>query len=173
MEIFLNYYLEMVCEIIQFCLNQLSFSSFSNLSRVQNMSIIKIEGVIATGEGQATSFTQLDWAADAFLKYLNIRCYPGTVNIKVISSENLLRWSAVKKWSGIVLPPPESNWCASRAWHTRINNKVFGAIILPEIGSYPENKIELISAVSVRRVLNLMDNDEVFLEVTDSTKAFS
>ena len=137
------------------------------------MSIIQIKGFVATGVGQATSFTELKWASDAFFRYLNIRCHPGTVNITVTSSIDLSRWRAVKQSPGIVLPPPKPDWCASRAWHARINHEVSGAIILPEVKSYPENKIELISAVSVRRVFNLKDNDSVSLEVADSTETFS
>ncbi|MBB43387.1 MAG: hypothetical protein CMM44_06445 [Rhodospirillaceae bacterium] len=137
------------------------------------MSTIQINGVVATGEGQATSFTQLKWVSDAFFRHLDIRCHPGTVNIKVNSSKDLSLWNIVKEWPGIVLPPPKSDWCASRAWYARINCKVFGAVILPEVESYPKNKIELISAVSVRGVLNLKDNDAVSLEVTDSTESLS
>ena len=125
----------------------------------------KITGAMATGLGQATGFTSLDWAREAFRDRLGIDPFPGTVNVVLVSDENRAAWQTVKSWPGIVLPPPRPDWCNSRCYPARINNQIDAAIVLPEIDSYPEDQIELIAAVSVRTTLSLKDGDPVIIDV--------
>ena len=124
-----------------------------------------ITGALATGLGEATGFTSLDWAREAFRDRLGIDPYPGTVNVIVTSDEQRAAWRLVKSWPGVVLPPPRPDWCNSRCYHARINNRIEAAIVLPEIDSYPEDQIELIAAVGVRTSLNLKDGDTVVIDV--------
>ena len=81
------------------------------------------------------------------------------------SDKERAAWRLVKSWPGIVLPPPRPDWCTSRCYLARINNRIDAAIILPEINSYPEDQIELIAAVSVREALDLKDGDPVVIDV--------
>ena len=124
-----------------------------------------ITGALATGLGQATGFTSLDWARQAFRDRLGIDPYPGTVNMIVTSDQERAAWRLVKTWPGIVLPPPQPDWCNSRCYHARINDRIEAAIVLPEIETYPEDQIELIAAVGVRDTLNLKDGDPVVIHV--------
>ena len=127
-----------------------------------------INGVLATGLGQAAGFTSLDWARETFQDRLSIDPFPGTVNLIVESQPERAAWRLVKSWSGIVLPPPRSDWCNARCYHARLNNHVDVAIVLPEIDGYPEDQIELIAAIAVRDTLNLKDGDPLVIEVRDS-----
>jgi riboflavin kinase len=125
----------------------------------------EITGEIATGLGQATGFTSLDWAREAFRNRLGIDPHPGTINVILTSDEHRAAWQLVKSWPGIVLPPPRPDWCNSRCYHARINDQIDAAIVLPEIDSYPEDQIELIAAVAVRETLNLMDGNSMTIDV--------
>ena len=125
----------------------------------------RITGEIATGVGQATGFTSLDWAREAFRDHLGIEVFPGTVNVIVRSEPERAAWRLVRTWPGIVLPPPRPDWCSSRCYHARINDRVDAAIVLPEVEGYPEDQIELIAAVGVRATLGLKDGDRVVIEV--------
>ncbi len=124
-----------------------------------------ITGAMATGLGQGTGFTSLDWAREAFRDRLGIDPFPGTVNVIVTSDQERAAWRLVKSWPGIVLPPPRPDWCNSRCYHARINNRIDAAIVLPEIDLYPEDQIELIAAVGVREALDLKDGDPVVIDV--------
>jgi CTP-dependent riboflavin kinase len=124
-----------------------------------------IIGELATGLGEAAGFTGLDWARAAFREHLGIEAWPGTLNLVVRSGEDRAAWAAVKGWPGIILPPPRPDWCRSRCWRARIDGRIDAAIVLPEIESYPDDKIELIAAVAVRAALNLADGDAVRIEV--------
>lgn len=125
----------------------------------------RITGAMATGLGKATGFTSLDWARQAFRDRLGIDPYPGTVNVIVTSDQERAAWRLVKSWRGIMLPPPRPDWCNSRCYLARINDRIDAAIVLPEIESYPEDQIELIAAVAVRGMLNLKDGDPVVIDV--------
>jgi len=125
----------------------------------------RITGAMATGLGKATGFTSLDWARQAFRDRLGIDPYPGTVNVIVTSDQERAAWRLVKSWRGIMLPPPRPDWCNSRCYLARINDRIDAAIVLPEIESYPEDQIELIAAVAVRGTLNLKDGDPVVIDV--------
>ena len=124
-----------------------------------------INGALATGLGQATGFTSLDWAREAFRDRLGIDPFPGTVNVILTSDPERAAWRRIKSWPGIVLPPPRPDWCNSRCYHARINTRIDAAIVLPEIDSYPVDQIELIAAVAVRETLNLKDGDPVVIHV--------
>ncbi len=124
-----------------------------------------ITGVLATGLGEAAGFTSLDWAREAFRDRLGIDVFPGTVNVMVTSDQERAAWRLVKSWKGIVLPPPRPDWCNSRCYHARIDDRIDAAIVLPEIASYPEDQIELIAAVGVRAALGLNDGDLVVIEI--------
>ncbi len=128
---------------------------------------------VADGLGVAKDFTQEDWVREAFLKYLSIQCYPGTVNLVVSSDKARLSWNKVRSWEGIRLPAPSTDWCGSRAWHARINKKIKAAVILPELDSYPVDKIELIAPIPVRSELDMDAGDPLSLEICDQLRAQS
>jgi riboflavin kinase len=125
-----------------------------------------ITGELTTGLGEAAGFTALDWARAAFRDRLGIDAWPGTVNLAVRGARDRAAWATVKSWPAIVLPPPRPDWCSSRCWRARIDGRIDAAIVLPEIESYPDDKIELIAAVAVRAALSLADGDAVCIEVT-------
>jgi CTP-dependent riboflavin kinase len=122
---------------------------------------------LADGLGKAIDFTQIDWVRAAFRDHLSIDCYPGTFNLLASNDDAKLNWALVREWKGILLPSPEPGWCASRAWHARIERCIGAAIILPEVDSYPNDKIELIAPVNVRSKLGLRAGDQVKIEVCD------
>jgi CTP-dependent riboflavin kinase len=125
----------------------------------------KISGTLATGLGQATGFTSLDWARDAFRNHLGIDPFPGTVNMILTDEDDRAAWLYVKTWSGIIIPPPRPDWCSSRCYRARINEQIEAAIVLPEIDGYPEHQIELIAAIPVRETLSLTDGDPLAIDV--------
>jgi len=126
---------------------------------------VTITGELATGLGQATGFTRLGWARQAFRTHLGIDPWPGTVNILVRTEEAAGKWATVKSWPGIVLPPPRPDWCNSRCYRARIEGRIEAAIVLPEVDSYPENQIELIASVAVRDTLGIGDGDPVRIDI--------
>ncbi len=127
----------------------------------------EITGRLVTGLGEAGAFTQLDWARRHFIAKLGIDPFPGTVNLELDDAVELARWSEIRKSPGIVMATPEPDWCDCRCFRVRINGEIAGAVVLPEVPDYPEEKIELIAGVGVRDRLGIADGDAVTIEFLD------
>jgi CTP-dependent riboflavin kinase len=125
----------------------------------------RITGVVFTGVGQATGFTRLDWARAAFMREVGIDPHPGTVNIRVEDAAARDGWARVQATPGIVIHPPRTDWCDARLFKARIADSIDAAIVVPDIGGYPKDQIELIAPVMVRDALGLKDDDAVTIEV--------
>ncbi len=126
-----------------------------------------ITGRLVTGLGEAEGFTQLDWARRQFVDKLGIDPYPGTVNLVLEDSADLKKWAEVRAAPGILMESPQADWCNGRCYKVRIEGKIPGAIVLPEVPGYPESKLEMIAPVGVRDTLGIADGDPVTIELED------
>ena len=126
-----------------------------------------ITGTLVTGLGEAQGFTQLDWARKEFVDKLGIDPYPGTVNLVLENAADLKKWAEIRAAPGIVMESPEADWCNGRCYRVRIEGKITGAIVLPEVPGYPASKLEMIAPVGVRDILGIADGDPVTIELQD------
>jgi CTP-dependent riboflavin kinase len=127
-----------------------------------------LQGKIATGLGKAAEFTEVPWAKAAFCDVLGVDPHPGTVNIIVSSAKDVAAWSRVKATTGIVIKPPQPDWCDAFCYKALIAGKISAAIVLPDVAAYPTNQVELIAAVNVRESLSLRDGDPVAIEIYET-----
>ena len=127
-----------------------------------------LHGKIATGLGKASDFTEVPWAKAAFRDVLGVDPYPGTVNIIVSSTEDIAAWARVKATKGIVIKPPQPDWCDAFCYRAMIGGKIAAAIVLPDVTEYPATQVELIAAVNVRESLSLKDGDPVAIEIYEA-----
>jgi CTP-dependent riboflavin kinase len=107
-------------------------------------------------------FTRIDWARAAFVAQLGIDPFPGTLNLV---PDGAAAWAAVRARPGIRIPAPDARFCDARAWRVRLAGGIDGAIVVPEVPGYPDDKIEIIAAVGLRAALDLVDGDMLAFEV--------
>ena len=69
---------------------------------------------------------------------------------------------AMQLATGIAIEP-QAGFCAAKCFAVLIDGSVAGAAVLPEVGDYPEHKLEIVAPVAVRRELRLNDGDRVRL----------
>lgn len=123
-----------------------------------------LEGRLAKGLGEGAAFTAIDWVARAFNEILGYAPYPGTVNLTMSGPS----WEQVRprlrQAPGMVIEPPPG-FCSARCILARINGRLDGAIVLPEVAGYPADKLEFVAPVPVRQTLRLIEGDPVALEV--------
>jgi CTP-dependent riboflavin kinase len=119
-------------------------------------------GRVARGAGEGASFTQIPWARAAFIAQLGIDPYPGTLNL---TPEDARAWAALRATPSILIRSPDPKFCNALAWRIRVAGRVDAAIVVPEVPGYPDDKIEIIAAVSLRDALGLADGDRVELAV--------
>lgn len=129
---------------------------------------IRLTGTLRRGLGEAAGFTGLDWVRAAFREQLGIDPHPGTVNLVLETDTARSAWAALKARPAIVVRPPDPAFCDAHCYHARIlgpaGTAIDAAIVLPQVGSYPPDQVELVAAVGVRDALGLSEGAPVTVE---------
>ena len=124
-----------------------------------------IEGQLIRGCGRSADLTQIEWVRRQLIDLVGIDPHPGTVNLVVREDADRSR---LKRWrgkAGYAIEPEEKGFCRMRCYPVRIARKVPGAVVLPETPDYPEDKVELVAALPLRRHLSLRENARVRLDL--------
>lgn len=129
---------------------------------------IEIEGTLCEGQGQAASFTQLDWVRRQFREKIGFDPYPGTLNVRVRNREALAAWQTQP---GIMLAPESADYCAAKCFRARIGESIPAAWIIPLVPNYPDDLVELMAPVPVRQVLRLQNGDRVTVRLESESGA--
>ncbi len=127
-----------------------------------------LTGILASGLGEGESFTRLDWARAAFVAKVGIDPYPGTVNLALDDEAARAMWARLRARPGLRIVPPDPGWCAAKLYPVTIAGRIPGAVVLPELPSYPADKVEVIAAIEVRAALGLRDGDTLALEFAEA-----
>ena len=124
-----------------------------------------IEGRLMRGLGQAADFTQIDWVRRQLMDLAGIDPHPGTVNLALGDEANRRRWRRWRELPGHAMEPGDAAFCRARCYPVRIEGRVPAALVLPQIEGYPEDKLELVAALPVRRHLSLDEGALVRVEL--------
>jgi len=132
----------------------------------------KINGVIFSDLGQASSFMALDWVQRALRQSLGFAPFPATLNVHPETGEDLEIWESLRsEFEGIPLESSREGFCSARLFPVEIRKPsdgrqatTRGAVLLPEVKGYPKNKIEIVAAVHLKDQLGVQDGDQLTLE---------
>jgi len=124
-----------------------------------------IEGRLVSGLGRAADFTQIDWVRRQLIALAGIDPHPGTVNLALADQANRARWRDWRELPGHVLEPAEAAFCSARCFPARVAERVPAAVLLPEVADYPEDKVEIVAALPLRRHLSLDEGASVHLDL--------
>lgn len=130
------------------------------------MAGIVVQGQVVTGKGEATFFTQAEWARAAFQELVGIDPWPGTLNLQVLGADHLAAWAEVRQAPGLVLKAPNPEWCDGRLYPGRLAGHIDVAAVVPDVASYPDDQLEIIAAVHLRGALGVSDGAELMIELT-------
>ena len=122
-----------------------------------------ITGRVESGLGEGAAFTRLEWARRQFGDKLGVDPFPGTLNLTIEGAART-EWARLRPELPVLISPPDAKFCDARAGRVRIAGRIAGAVVVPLVPGYPDNKIEVIAAVRVREALGLADGDAVTLE---------
>jgi HAD superfamily hydrolase (TIGR01549 family) len=124
-----------------------------------------IEGHLVCGFGRAGDLTQIDWVRRQLIDLVGIDPHPGTVNLEVRNEASRTRLQSWRSLDGYCIEPEEKGFCHMRCYPVRIAGEVPGAVVLPQIADYPEDKVELVAALPIRRHLSLCENARVRIDL--------
>jgi len=100
-----------------------------------------------------------------FIEKLSIDPYPGTLNLEIIDPESLQSFNALKTRKGIEITPEDPSYCSAQCYPVLIGGRLKGAIVLPLVEDYSENKMELIASQNIKKTLSLKTGDVIEVEI--------
>lgn len=125
-----------------------------------------LTGSVVSGLGEGKYYMSLEPYKAQFFSHLGFTPYPGTLNIRLSASSlpvrkkiDALEWTRIKGFSA-----DGRTFGDARCIPCRMNN-VSCAIVVPGRTHYPEDMIEVIAPVALRRQLGVEDSDKVTVEV--------
>jgi CTP-dependent riboflavin kinase len=125
---------------------------------------IEFEGEVCSGLGEGARFVALDWAASEFRRTLGYEPWPGTLNLRMAGAA-WARWrQGLTVNDGIAIAPPPG-FCAARCFVVQLDGRVRAAAVVPDVGDYPPDKLELVAPVALRDALQLRDGSMVSVRV--------
>jgi riboflavin kinase, archaea type len=109
--------------------------------------------------------------AQAALKQcLGYNPFPATLNVRPKAAQDAQVWQGVRNASaGVPLAPAANGFCSARLYPITLlgqfaDDKIAGAILLPEVENYPPDKIEIVAPVRLKEKLGVRDGDQVTWE---------
>ena len=129
-------------------------------------------GIIFSDLGQAASFMALGWVQTALQQRLGFKPFPATLNVRPKDAADAQVWCRVRGNSaGISLGSANAGFCKARLYPIELvvqsateQNKMPGAILLPEVTDYPNDKIEIVAPVRLKKHFGLQDGDQLTWE---------
>lgn len=134
---------------------------------------IRIRGRIVEGLRVGSTFTQIPWVRKQFMQKLEIDPYPGTLNLEIVDPKDSQSFRELKSTPGVEIVPEDPSFCKAQCYPVLIDRELKGAIVLPKIKDYPEDKMELIASRNIKEALSLREGDvlevEIFMDRTTSS----
>lgn len=125
-----------------------------------------LNGAVVSGIGEGKYYMSLPPYKEQFLKILGFEPYPGTLNIRLSPASipvrkkiDALEWTRVKGFS-----TDGRTFGDAKCIACRIGTIACG-IVVPGRTHYPEDIIEVIAPIALRRKLGVEDSDSISVEV--------
>ena len=125
----------------------------------------QFEGTVLSGVGEGAYFLGVGWVQDQIRRIAGFDPYPGTLNVRLLDTDRLVRWREIRKSAGVALTPPASETCGGRLLPALVEGRIQAAVVIPDVTRYEDAILEVIAPVRLRAVLGLRDGDRVRLSI--------
>jgi riboflavin kinase len=125
---------------------------------------ITLQGKLSGGQGGGTKFLSLPWVQKQIIEKFGFKPFSGTLNLHLTPESTEAKKELIETGKAIMIVTVKS-FCCGLCYKARIMDRIDGAIIIPQVPDYPEDLLEVIAPVSLRRTLKLREGDEVRLSV--------
>ncbi len=129
-----------------------------------NGSIKILSGKLITGLGEGQYYISLEGYRSQFREKLGFDPYPGTLNVKLDAKSIEIRKKITQNIKITGFTDQSRTFGKGTCFRVRIFD-IEGAVITPERTHYPEDIIEIIAPVNLRKYLDLKDGHNVNVEV--------
>ncbi|MCK5476951.1 MAG: CTP-dependent riboflavin kinase [Candidatus Aenigmarchaeota archaeon] len=129
---------------------------------------ISFGGHLIDGSGEGRHYMSLEGYLKQFEKNLNYMPYPGTLNLKLRSIDDIKERSKLETLERFLIngfKSKDREYGDIFCYRCKIDDKYEGAIIVPKRTHHEFDVIELIAPVCLRNALSLKNNDYVEIDV--------
>ncbi len=127
------------------------------------MKTITFHGAVVSGEGDGKRYLALPWVRQQIEQKLGYTPYSGTLNLK-LKMDDVLRKKTLEKAESEKICPNEG-YCVGLIFKATIN-ELKCAVVIPQVQEYPDDLLEVISQVNLRKALNLNEGSVVTVSVS-------
>jgi len=124
---------------------------------------INVKGKVFSGSGEGARFIKLPWVSKQINEKLGFTPYPGTLNIKLTKNSANIKELLRKAKATEILP--EEDFCSGRCFNAYFMDNLKCAIVIPEVENYPDDVIEVIASINLRKKFQLKDGDLVEIKI--------
>ena len=117
------------------------------------------------GLGEGSKFTRIPWVRNQLVSKLSIDPFPGTLNLEISTRDDLETLETLRRMEGIEIIPEDPSFCRGKCYLALIGGRLRGAVIVPDVADYPNNKIELISDRNIKENLSVNAGDVLEVEI--------
>ena len=131
----------------------------------------RLQGRLFSGLGKASTFTNLPWVEQQLIEKMGIKPFPGTLNLQLQQAVDRKTWQELQKTAPCVISAPSDEACDAHCYPVSVKGRITAVALVPLVEGYPGDQLELISAVSLRKTLELDDNDLLEVEPVNPLSA--
>ncbi|MEM3922393.1 MAG: DUF120 domain-containing protein [Nitrososphaerota archaeon] len=148
---------------------ELALSLYAKLKEIlESPSEMILTGRVFTGLGEGAYYIQIPFYMRQFEEKLGFKPYPGTLNLKLIRRDDVLKRALVERAARIEIEKfsdGRRSYGGARCIKARVGEED-AAIIFIERTHYPRDVIEILSPVCLRERLGLKDGDLLSVRVS-------
>jgi len=119
---------------------------------------IILEGRVFSGGGIGSFFINLSWVRSQIKEKLGFNPYPGTLNLQLLPGTDVKELRDTTK--GIKIKSSEG-FHEGRCFKALIMEKLWGAVVVPDVPKYPHDLLEILAPVNLRETLGLKDGVDI------------
>jgi riboflavin kinase len=134
---------------------------------------ITFEGRVFSGFGEGAYYVSHRNYKSQFMEKLGFVPYPGTLNLKLSSSMNILRKRELMGYPAIEIEGFKNGkrtYGLVKCFPALISDKVNGAVLLVNRTHYDETVLELVAPVNLRETLKIRDGDKIKVKINLANK---
>jgi len=129
---------------------------------------IVVEGEVFSGLGEGAYYISREMYRRQFIEKLGFDPYPGTLNLKLLSGQNMDLRAKLDIYPGIEIKGfrnKDRSYGPVKCFHAVINDREKGAVVVALRSHYGKDVIEVIAPTCLRDRLKLRDGDKVKVEI--------
>lgn len=142
---------------------------YRDLSKVfgKKEAFITVCGTIVTGMGEGEYYMKMPEYKRQFQEKLGFIPYPGTLNLKLTSDEDIITRQSMDKQPGILIEGfkrEDRTFGSVKCFKAEVEN-IKGAVVIPARTHHASNTLEVIATEKIRDELALEEGDRICLRL--------